>query len=48
MTFFGSEIGSAFGGPGDTPPPKIPRSTPFPPPPPGPDAIYSLTIQLAT
>ena len=32
MTFFGSEIGSAFGGPGDTPPPKIPRSTPFPPP----------------
>ena len=28
---FWSEIGSAFGEPGDTPPPRIPRSTPPPP-----------------
>jgi len=27
MTFLGGEIGSGFGEPGGTPPPRIPRST---------------------
>ena len=30
---FWSKIGSAFGEPGDTPPPRIPEITPLPPPP---------------
>ena len=32
---FSSEIGSGFGEPGGTPPPRIPRSTPPPPTHPG-------------
>ena len=39
---FRSEIGSGFEDPGDTPPQKIPRSTP-PPPPPG---APSLSIRI--
>ena len=30
---FWSEIGSGYGEPGGTPPPRIPRSTALPPPP---------------
>ena len=32
---FWSKIGSAFGEPGGTPPPRIPEITPLPPPPQG-------------
>ena len=42
---FWSEIGSGFEEPGDTPLPRIPRSTP-PPPPPAPPQIIVLTEQL--
>ena len=33
MTFLGLKKGQDFGEPGGTPPPRIPRSTPLPPPP---------------
>ena len=31
MSIFGSEVGSGFGEPGGTPPPRIPRNTSRPP-----------------